>query len=254
MDINLYAQRAKFKSLPPDFNHQEGEKYDSSYEYAKSMSTYHHDKWKMDAPNEWWHRLGRFEGNFGESVDKIIAKSQDLSWDDITRKGLRPGFKGGQTPMDEQERNDRKKHGVDQVEYTQVVLEDFIDTLPDIKAIVDYWQLADVTYRVHVQMPGQTFAPHIDKLWHRCPEDPTRIVRVTVNLADYDPGQIMMFGSQFYSHWHAGDVFIFDHFNVPHATINVSTQPRPNMVITGLRTPEFDAIITRHDENTRMKI
>lgn len=254
MDIERYAQRVKFRSLPADFNHQEGAKFDSSYEYSKTLSNYHHDKWRRDLPYEWWEPLGRFEGSWEYAVPKIIEKSQELDWEDITAYGLRPGFKGGQSPMVEQEKNDRARRGLANTEYTQVVIEEFIDEFPEIKRMVDHWHLENVTYRVHVQMPGQTFAPHIDKLWHRCPEDPARIVRIIVNLTDYEPGQILMYGTEFLTQWRAGDIHIFDTLNVPHATINLSEKPRPNMTITGLRTPEFDRIIAGHGADTRIKV
>lgn len=254
MDINKYASRVKHKSLPADFNHQEGANYDSSYEYSKSMSNYHHDKWQKDQPGEWWEPLGRFEGDWSYAMPQIIAKSQELDWEDITAKGKRPGFKDGVSPMQEQEKNDRERRGLANTEYTQVVLEDYIDQFPEIRAMVDYWKLEKPTYRIHVQYPGQTFAPHIDKLWHRCPEDPSRIVRLIVNLADYEMGQFVMYGTEFHTQWRAGDVHIFDTLNVPHCTVNLSETPRPNMTITGLRTPEFDAILARHTADTRVKL
>jgi hypothetical protein len=135
-----------------------------------------------------------------------------------------------------------------------IVLEEFLDQFPKIKAMVDFWKLENVSYRGHVQWPGQFFAPHIDKLWHRNPVDPSRIVRIIVTLEDYEPGQFITYGNAVINKWHAGDVHIFDTLNVPHATVNISTKPRPNMTITGLRTPETDAILASATQHSTYEI
>jgi hypothetical protein len=109
--------------------------------------------------------------------------------------------------------------------------------------MVDLWGLENVSYRCHVQRPGKCFAPHIDKLWHRNPEDPSRIVRIIVHLSDYEPGQFIMYGNAIHTKWRSGDVHIFDTLNVPHATANLSTIPRPNLTITGLRTEITDQLL-----------
>lgn len=59
MDINIFADRVKYKSLPSDFNHQEGAKYKSSYEYTKTFSNYHFDKFKEEKEGEWYARLAQ---------------------------------------------------------------------------------------------------------------------------------------------------------------------------------------------------
>lgn len=240
MDIKTYTDRVKFKSLPNDFNHQEGAKFDSSWEYSKTLSNYHFDKWRKESEGEWYHKLGRFCGSWEHHIPTIIEKSKDLDWEDITKSGKRPGFKGGVSPMISQEKKDREIRGLADTEYTNIVLEEYLDRFSEIKKMIDFWALEKVTYRCHVQWPGQTFAVHIDKLWHRNPVDPSRIVRLIVHLADYEPGQIMLYGNCLHTQWQAGDVHIFDTLNVPHATFNISTMPRPNLTITGLRTQETD--------------
>lgn len=240
MDIDQYASRVKYKSLPADFNHQGGANYKSSYEYTKTFSNYHFDKWQEEREGIWFNRLGRFVGDWSKELEQIITKSSELGWEESTRKGLRPGFKvtPGVTPMKAQEEYDRKEHGLENVDSTQLTLESYLDQFPTIKKMVDFWCLEAPSYRVHVQLPGQAFAMHIDKLWHRCPEDPSRIVRICINLADFEPGQIMCYGNTTYTQWRAGDIHMFDTLNVPHGTFNLSTTPRPNLVVTGLRTSE----------------
>jgi hypothetical protein len=240
MQIKQYTERVKYKSLPKDFNHQEGVKYNSSYEYTKTFSNYHFDKWKEETEGEWFHRLGRFDGNWADALTKIVEKSKELGWDESTKQGLRPGFVNGQTPMASQEEYDRKQHGLAEVDQTQLVVEKFLEQFDFITQMVNFWRFEKPSYRVHVQWPGQAFGMHIDKLWHRCPEDPSRIMRICINLADFEPGQVMCYGNTTYTQWRAGDIHTFDTLNIPHGTFNLSTSPRPNLVITGLRTAETD--------------
>jgi hypothetical protein len=254
MDINQYANRTKFKTLPEDFNHQEGANFNSSWEYSKTLSNYHFDKWRAESEGEWYHKLGRFVGDWSYAIPQIIEKSKELDWADITKSGKRPGFKGGVSPMIKQEEYDREVRGLKDVEYTNVVLEDYLDQFPEIKKIVDHWGLEKVSYRCHVQWPGQFFAVHIDKLWHRNPVDPARIVRLIVSLDDYEPGQFVLYGNNVLTQWRAGDVHIFDTLNVPHATANVSTKPRPNLTITGLRTEKTDQVLSQANADSKYPV
>jgi hypothetical protein len=80
------------------------------------------------------------------------------------------------------------------------------------------------------------FNLHIDKLQERCPDNPERVIRMTIMLADWQPGQFYSYGNYTYSHWKAGDVHIFDWANVPHATANASRYMRPVLQVTGLKT------------------
>jgi hypothetical protein len=250
MDIKQYANRVKYKSLPEDFNHQGGSEYTSSWEYTKTFSNYHFDKWKIEQEGDWYHKLGRFVGDWSEDVAAIVNKSKELSWDQSTADSKRPGFPGGVSPMRTQEQNDRQAHGLATVDQTNLVLEDYLNKFPKIKKMVDYWHLEKTSYRAHVQMPGQCFGLHIDKLWHRCPADPSRIVRMVLCLEDYEPGQILLYGNSTVTQWRAGEIHMFDTLNVPHATVNLSTRPRPNITITGLRTSKTDELLLAATEES----
>jgi hypothetical protein len=100
----------------------------------------------------------------------------------------------------------------------------------------EYFGIEDAKIRMHYQQPGQMFNLHIDKLQERCPDDPERVIRMTIMLADWQPGQFYLYGTNTYSHWHAGDVHVFDWANVPHATANASRYMRPVLQVTGLKT------------------
>jgi hypothetical protein len=89
---------------------------------------------------------------------------------------------------------------------------------------------------MHYQRPGQMFNLHIDKIQERCPDDVERVIRMSIMLTDWEPGQFYSYGTTTYSRWRAGDVHIFDWENVPHATANASRSMRPVLQVTGLKT------------------
>ena len=60
MDINQYANRTKFAQLPADFNHQDGAKFKSSWDYSKTLSNYHFDNFRKEEIGDWFHLLGNF--------------------------------------------------------------------------------------------------------------------------------------------------------------------------------------------------
>ena len=130
---------------------------------------------------------------------------------------------------------------------------------PELQAIIDSFKLAKPQARCHVQSTGQMFTCHIDPI-HRMFADHSRdknvhdpdpdlddygydtddIVRVTVMLEDWQPGQFMIYGNTVYQQWRAGDCHFFDWKNVPHATANASEHTRITLQITGLRTKSTD--------------
>ena len=87
---------------------------------------------------------------------------------------------------------------------------------------------------------------HIDKLyaWN---EDPSKVVRITIMLNDWEPGQFYMYGNRIYDRWKAGEMHIFDWRNVPHSTANTSYIPRVSLQLTGTKTEDTDRILNERD-------
>lgn len=256
MNPEKYAERAKFKSLPLDFQYQDAAKYESNWEYIKNtFSNYHFDKWQFDEEGDWYDVLGRFElsPNMEDILKPLEQESMKVGWHDLTKESLHPGFPGGQSPLYDQEEYDRKESGIEG-EYTQIVPEQAMYEINEIQSLATYWKMKRLRTRIHIQMPGQTFIQHIDKLWHRNPADPTKVLRIMVALRDYEPGQIITYGNGVYTRWRAGDVTTFDTLNVPHASVNLSKSPRPFLIITGIRTPETDEILSKSSKDTIHKI
>lgn len=251
MDPKIYDSRGKFKSLPLDFQHQDGAKYESNLEYCKTLSTYHFDKWVKEEEGEWYSRIGNFDisKEVSQWMPFFETEAANIGWNELSTKGVHPGFPSGQSPLHEQEEYDRISSGVTG-DFTQVVPEPELLKIPFLMQLSAYWKMKRARTRVHLQLPGQMFPWHVDKLQHRYPADPSKILRIVVNLQDYEPGQLMVYGNSVLTQWKAGDVHCFDTNNIPHSTANMSRIPRAIFVITGVRTEETDAILAASNATT----
>ena len=224
------------------------DEYSSSWQWCVDHSRYHFDNFKIDQPGEWFQLLGRFDGNWTEEVAQ--AQSKPITW--ATRK-----FYGNDddtvSPMLAQEENDLRTTGAPvDLELTDAVFD--ISAYPTLTRISEYFGIEDAKIRMHYQQPGQMFNLHIDKLQERCPDDPERVIRVTVMLADWEPGQFYSYGTCMYSHWRAGDVHMFDWANVPHATANASRSMRPVLQVTGLKTDRTRELLAVAGPNARYTV
>lgn len=218
---------------------QNPDNYDSNWEWCRQHSRYHFDYSRKDVEGEWYHRVGRFVGDWGQDLQRMRADHRPITW--ATRK-----FYGDDdntvSPMLRQEENDLRESGAP-IDLQLTDMNDTIDPYPMIEKIADYWEILDAKQRVHWQMPGQMFNLHIDKLWERCPEDPTKVIRITVHLTDWEPGQFMQYGTAFHSHWTAGDAHVFKWADVPHATANASRSARPTLQITGVKSDRTQRLL-----------
>jgi hypothetical protein len=204
--------------------------YESNWDWCKKHSNYHFDNSRHDQPGEWYKVLGRFVGNWSSDVDALKDNTKPITW--ATRKFY--GDSDEVSPMLRQEEYDLETTGAGaDLELTNMT--DDLDQYPTLQKIADFFGVLDAKKRVHLQYPGQMFNIHIDKLWERCPEDPEQIIRLTILLEDWQPGQFYMYGTHTYSHWRAGEIHTFDWANVPHATANTSRSPRPTIQLTGLK-------------------
>jgi len=243
MNSNKYYHRQQFKSLPENFNHQESKNFNSNWEYTKTLSTYHFEPFIKEEHGDWFDIIGQFEGNWSSDLKILKEISENLTWKELSSSGKHPGFKTGVSITIDQESEDRRVRGLTDNAFTQLVLHDDVMSLKSFRKMVDFWNLENVAVRGQIQKPGQCYIMHIDKLWHRCPADPSRIIRIVINLADYAQGQLVQYGNYNFMQWRKGQIHTFDHFNVPHCTANMSDVDRPILVITGLKTEKTNQIL-----------
>lgn len=202
----------------------------SSWNKTRATSTYHFNSTKIDRAEDVIDFLGNIKSTWYGDLNDIIARSKPATW--ATR-----GYKGKDNPIPRpdlaEEEYDLERVGADpKMKITHLNWE----LPPSLQTVSDAFGLADCMNRIHVQMPGELWNLHIDKLGKWCPEDPSRVMRIFIQLTDWQPGQFWEFGNYHWNQWRAGDVTCFDWQNMPHSTANAGHHPRVTLQITGVIT------------------
>jgi hypothetical protein len=207
----------------------------SSWDETKKRSQYHFDKTKFDPAQDCVITLGHIEPTWQAEVEKIVSKSQAATW--RTR-----GAAGKSRPEEElaAEENDLEREGYGR---DYIITNLNWDVPPVLQDIADRFALADAMTRIHVQLPGQVWNLHLDKLEKWNPGNPDSVLRVQIQLTDWESGQFWSYGNYCHSQWRAGDITTFDWKNIPHATANASHHPRITMQVTGVRTPATESYL-----------
>lgn len=203
----------------------------SSWDYTKSNSTYHFDSKIQDSAESVLIHLGRVPVTWVPlDLAIILINAKPATWE--TR-----GYKGEGIPPPREdlaaEEYDIERAGAD----PKMTITHLNWSIPDsLKKISDAFGLDDCMERIHVQMPGEVWNLHIDKLQKWNPEDPSRVMRIFIQLTDWEPGQFWEYGNYHWNQWRAGDVSTFDWANIPHCTANAGHCPRVTLQLTGIRT------------------
>lgn len=204
----------------------------SNWDTAKQRSNYHFNPRQRDSAEDAMTYLGHIEPTWQADLAAIIADSKPATW--ATR-----GYKGEgiEAPPDElaAEELDLTAHGMSK----DLAITHLNWRLPDsLQAVSDAAGLDKCMNRIHVQQPGELWNLHIDKLYKWAPEAPNTIMRIMIQLTDWQPGQFWEYGNYHYNQWRAGDVTTFDWQNMPHATANAGYHPRVTFQLTGIRTAQ----------------
>ena len=202
----------------------------SSWDKLRAKSTYHFDPTRKETHNDVIIDLGHIRPDWDDELQTILAESRPANWE--TR-----GFKGEGVfvpkPELEDEEYDLERVGID----PKVTITDLAWKLgPKLQAVSDAFALDDCMNRIHVQRPGQLWHRHIDKLYKWFPEDPDQVMRIFIQLTDWQPGQFWEYGNYHWTQWRAGSVTTFDWQNLPHSTANAGFEPRVTLQITGVKT------------------
>jgi hypothetical protein len=202
----------------------------SNWEISKQKSNYHFDSKRHDRPESVMTYLGHIEPTWLADLTDIVANARPATW--ATR-----GYKGEgiEAPPEElaKEEYDLTSHGMPRdLPITHLNWR----IPPSLQLLSEDFGLDDAMYRIHVQQPGEVWNLHIDKLQKWDPEHPEMIMRIMIQLTDWQPGQFWAYGNYNYSQWRAGDVTTFDWANIPHATANAGFDSRVTLQLTGIRT------------------
>ena len=202
----------------------------SSWDQTQAHSSYHFDAQRVDNKNDVLIELGHVAATWHNDLTDIIARSQPATW---ATRGYKAQGVGIPRPDLAAEEYDLERVGAD----PKMTITNLDWELPaSLQQLTDAFALEDCMNRIHVQMPGQVWNRHIDKLNKWCPEDPSRVGRYFVQLTDWQPGQFWEYGNYHWQHWRAGDVSTFDWANMPHCTANAGHHPRVTFQLTGVIT------------------
>jgi len=219
----------------------------SSWDETKAKSKYHFDSKKIDPKYDTVTKLGNLVGDWSNELTDIIANAKPATWETRGYKG-----KGNDIPSQDlaAEEYDLERYGMDpKMTITHMNWE----LPPVLQKMSDLFGLDDCMNRIHVQMPGEVWNLHIDKLQKWNPEHPYLVHRIMIHLNDWEMGHFWGYGNYIHSHWKAGDVTTFDWQNVPHCTSNAGHTPRVTLQITGVeteKTREFMNRLRRYDKYT----
>jgi hypothetical protein len=198
---------------------------ESNWEARKEVSAYHFDNKIVDPRWDCVVGLGRINVECADEVAQVIESAKPVTW--RTR-----GRTSNSRPEEEyaQEEFDLAAAGAN----VDLKIANFEYNLtPKFQQICELIGLEDREDRVHVQWPGQVFNLHIDKLEKFNEAQPNKIMRVMIQLTDWEPGHFAAYGNFLHTHWRKGDVFTFAWKHVPHASANASLIPRVSLVTTG---------------------
>lgn len=202
----------------------------SSWDETKAKSKYHFDTDVIDPRWDAAIKLGSVDVTWTNDINDIIKYSRPATWANRGYKG-----EGVEVPPKdlEAEEYDIERAGAD----PKMIITHLNWKIPDsLQKLSDSFALEDCMNRIHVQMPGEVWNLHIDKLQKWNPDNPDSVARIFIQLTDWQPGQFWEFGNYHWNHWKAGDVITFDWQNLPHSTANAGHHPRLTFQITGVMT------------------
>jgi hypothetical protein len=211
----------------------------SNWAVSRARSTYHFDSGRKDNPMDVMQYLGHVTPTWIDDVADIVATAQPATW--ATR-----GYKGEgiEAPREDlaMEEYDLTSHGMS----PGLPITHLNWRLPEsLQRLSDEFGLADCMNRIHVQMPGEVWNLHIDKLYKWAPDNPASVMRIMIQLTDWQPGQFWEYGNHHYNQWRAGEVTTFDWANIPHSTANAGFNPRVTFQITGIKTEQTQIMLDR---------
>lgn len=209
----------------------------SSWEESKKNSKYHFDNFKNDNQQDKVDILGSIIYDFKNDVKEIIQTAKPSTW---RTRGENPNVRSESEYQTEEYDLEQTGYGKD-----YIISNLTYEITPTLTKISELFGFNNCTNRLHVQMPGQVWNLHIDKLNKYNPDYPESIMRVMIQLTDWEPGHFWSYGNYMYKQWRAGEVTTFDWQNIPHCTGNAGHNPRVTFQITGVITEHALEFINR---------
>ena len=209
----------------------------SSWEQSKKKSKYHFDNFKNDSQVDKLIKLGKITADYSEDVKTLIETAKPATWRTRGKIGKsRPEAELASEDYDLERFGYGKDYQITHLSW---------NITPNLKKISDLFGLKDCMERTHVQMPGEVWNLHLDKLEKWAPDSPWMIMRIQVALTDWEQGHFWSYGNYNHQQWRAGDVTTFDWQNIPHSTANAGHNPRVTYQLTGIITEKTNDFLKR---------
>ena len=220
------------------------EQCDTMYEYRKQFSEWHFDKWRSDDPSL-----------LNENFATVIG-----DWEDELQSMKTVGLKGEMDEYRKKATGEAEKWGNTFDRYYSIQDYDPIKH-PVLKSLAESFGLKDYSVKVHLQKPGQMSSWHLDKGMaggdgsnsQAFKDKAEQLGRVFIMLNDYAFGQMMQFGNRVITHWRKGQCIYFRWQDLPHCTANCGHHDRWLMHVTGMRTKEFDKLLSNPNQTIKLK-
>jgi len=210
----------------------------SSWNETKKRSKYHFSTILDDPKYDTVIRLGRIIPNWHDVLPGIIEDSKNVTWRTRgdPKKKSRPELELSSEEYDLENTGYGKDYIISNLNY---------DVPKNLQRISEEFALKDCMTRIHVQNPGQMWNLHLDKLekWNK--EDPSSVMRIMIQLTDWQQGHFWSYGNYTFTRWKAGDVTTFDWQNVPHSTANAGHTARVTLQLTGITTEETKKFLVK---------
>jgi len=208
----------------------------SSWNETKKRSKYHFSTVLDDPKYDTVIRLGKIEPTWLNQLDDIIQNSNGVTWRTRgdPKKKSRPESELSSEEYDLENTGYGKDHIVTNLNW---------NVPENLRTIADQFGLENNMYRIHIQHPGQVWNLHLDKLEKFNPTDPSKVIRIMIQLTDWQQGHFFSYGNYTFTRWKAGDVTTFDWMNVPHSTANSGHTPRVTLQLTGIITENTTSYI-----------
>lgn len=216
----------------------------SNWEKTAPRNNYHYDSFRNDPAYDAMRYIGKFTGDWTTALERTIEKSNEITW--RTRNPI-------DSPNGSEDIEAEELDLINTGASPDLVLTNLDYAIePIFQRMTDALHLLpgddrDVQRRVHVQMPGQVWNLHVDKLekWNKA--EPTSVYRFMIMLNDWEPGHFIQYGNFVHTQYRAGEIYSFDWFNSPHCTANAGRVPRSTLLVTGVATPEMHMLFSHYD-------
>lgn len=214
------------------------------YDFMKSKSNWN---WKKDIDQPDFVKVGNFPLDFALDIESCKATALDWKWQDLETLDINNDVGPLEKPI-----NIKKiSNSLGDDAPVNLFRSNPVRT-KNIQTMVERLGMKDTNIRFLNQSPGRITNLHVDTFYKKDADgsfssirDLNTVCRFIVMLADWEFGQVSIFGNSCWTHWKAGDVITFKASDVPHAAANTGWHERNSLVFSGFITDRTQHILQK---------